>query len=340
MQLQGIATGLLAAAAAFATTPAQAITDYERAEYRAIAGPECITDPGRIVAQYIPMPPNINVLRVRHMGDPDTLARLWQIAWPVSWDVGEVTGLRPPAPASLWQRGFLDMGLPSGTNAFQVHCTAAGFMINTWSFPHSVPVIGGGPHATLERVFSPAVPLWQRPDAELTLQVEAQVPWFHSVGGGVAQISFVYYLRHPARGIDHAHVIALWDSRPADQGRLGEYLANDTFTSFASTPLVDRLPDGATPRFASRSRYSSPLLTGPATWRGGRFFRVHVSRAQAAAMLAELAVADPTIDTDPSAWQLTSAMVFLEVVVGTDPARNLSVGASVRDFMVLEGTDP
>jgi hypothetical protein len=57
-------------------------------------------------------------------------------------------------------------------------------------------------------------------------------------------------------------------------------------------------------------------------------------------MLAELAAADPTLDTDPSAWQLTSAMVFLEVIVGTDPARNLSVGASVRDFMVLEGTDP
>lgn len=339
MPLQGIATGLLAAAAALAATPVQAISDYARAEYRAIAGPECITDPGRIVSQNTRMPPNINVLRVRHMGDPDTLARLWQVAWPVSWDVGEVTGLRPPAPASLWQRGFLDLGLPSGTNAFQVHCTGAGFMINTWSFPHTVPVIGGGPHATLERVFEPTVPLWQRPDAELTIQVEAQVPWFHSVGDGVAQLTFVYYLRHRDRGTFHAHVIGLWDSRPAAALRFDEYLANDTFTSFASTPLVDRLTDGATPRFASRSPYSAPMRTGQA-WRGGRFFRVHVSRAQAAAMLAQLAIEDPTIDTDPTAWELASAMVFLEVVVGTDPARNLSVGASVRDFMVLEGMDP
>jgi hypothetical protein len=246
----------------------------------------------------------------------------------VTWDVGAVTGLRPPAPASQWQRGFLDLGMPWGTNAFQLHCTSAGFMINTWSFPHEVPVIGGGPHAILERNFDPPIPLWTRPGAELTLQVEAQVPW-----------TFVYYLRHATRGTFHAHVIGLWDSRAALAGRLAEFVADDTFTSFASTPLVDRLPDGSAPRYATRSPYSQPLALGPG-WSGWRFLRAHVSRAQAAAMLADAARLDPRIDPDPGPWELASALVFLEVVTGAGDEGNLSVGASVRDFMVLEGTDP
>jgi hypothetical protein len=319
--------------------PAAAISDYSQAQYRLLAGPECITDAGRIVAQEAPVPPNLTFLRVRHMGDPGTLARLWQVAWPVGWDVGEVTGLRPPQPVVRWQRGYLDLGLPSGTNAFQVHCTAAGFMINTWSFPHDVPVVGGGPHAVLERRFDPPLPLWTRPGAELTLQLDAQVPWIHSPGDGVAQLNIVYYLRHATRGNSHAHVIALWDSRADLAGSLAEFVANDTFTSFASTPLVDRLADGSRPRYASRSPYSAPLALG-AGWRGPRFLRAHVSREQAAAMLADAARADAAIDPDVAHWQLESALVFLEVVVGTGAAGNLSVGASVRDFMVLEGSDP
>lgn len=319
--------------------PAVAITDYSQAQYRLLSGPECVTDASRIVPQETPVPPNLTFLRVRHMGDPGTLARLWQVAWPVGWDVGEVTGLRPPQPVAQWQRGYLDLGLPAGTNAFQLHCTAAGFMVNTWSFPHDVPVVGGGPHAVLERSFDPPLPLWTRPGAELTLQVAAQVPWIHAPGDGVAQLNFVYYLRHATRGNSHAHVIALWDNRADLAGSLSEYVANDTFTSFASTPLVDRLADGSRPRYATRSPYSASLALGPG-WRGLRFLRAHVSRAQAAAMLADAARQDPAIDPDPEHWQLASAMVFLEVVVGTGATGNLSVGASVRDLMVLEGSDP
>lgn len=335
MNARWIATlfGLLACA------PAGAISDYSRAQYRLLSGPECVLDASRIVTQDTVVPPNLTVLRVRHMGDPGTLARLWQVAWPVTWDVASVTGLQVPPPAAGWQRGFLDLGLPAGTNAFQLHCASAGFMINTWSFPHAEPVVGGGPHAILERNFDPPLPLWTRPGAELTLQVEAQVPWTYVPGDGVAQLSFVYYLRHAMRGTFHAHVVALWDSRASLAPRLSEYVANDTFTSFASTPLVDRLPDGSPPRYATRSPYSRPLALGPG-WSGWRFLRAHVSRAQAAAMLSDAARADPSIDPDPAAWQLVSALVFLEVVTGQGNTGNLSVGASVRDFMVLEGSDP
>lgn len=339
MDLRWIAHRLLAAAALAAAVPAAAIDDYSRAQYRLLSGPECVDDPGRIVSQNTPVPPNRTVLRVRHMGDPDTLARLWQVAWPVTWDVGAVTGLRPPTPVGQWQRGFLDLGLPSGTNAFQLHCTTAGFMINTWSFPHDVPVIGGGPHAILERNFDPPLALWTRPGAELTLQVEAQVPWTFVPGDGVAQLNFVFYLRHARLGISHAHVIALWDSRAALAGQLAEFVADDTFTSFSSTPLVDRLADGSAPRYATRSPYSQSLALGPG-WSGWRFLRAHVSRPQAAAMLADAARLDPRIDPDPGQWELASALVFLEVITGDGNEGNLSVGASVRDFMVLEGTDP
>lgn len=322
-----------------ACAPAAAISDYAQAQYRLLSGPECVLDPTRIVAQDTPVPANLTFLRVRHMGDPGTLARLWQVSWPVTWDVGTVTGLRPPAPASAWQRGFLDLGLPAGTNAFQLHCTTAGFMVNTWSFPHEQPVVGGGPHAILERNFDPPLPLWTRPGAELTLQAEAQVPWTYVPGDGVAQLTFVYYLRHTTRGTFHAHVVGLWDSRADFGPRLSEFVANDTFTSFASTPLVDRLPGGAAPRYATRSPYSRALALG-AGWSGWRFLRAHVSRGQAAAMLVDAARQDPSIDPDPAQWQLASALVFLEVVTGAGSAGNLSVGASVRDFMVLEGTDP
>ena len=338
MALRWIAPRLLAAVALVAVAPAAAIDDYSRAQYRLLSGPECVTDPGRIVSQDAAVPPNRTVLRVRHMGDPGTIERLWQVAWPVTWDVGGLTGFRPPAPVSQWQRGLLDYGLPWATNAFQLHCAGAGFMINTWSFPHAVPVIGGGPHAILERNFDPPIPLWTVPGAELTLQAEAQVPWIHAPGDGVAQLTFVYYLRHATRGTFHAHVIALWDSRAALAGRLAEFVADDTFTSFASTPLVDRLADGSAPRYATRSPYSQPLALGPG-WSGWRFLRVHVSRGQAAAMLADAARIDVAIDPDPARWGLVSALLFLEVAPGPDASGNLSVGASVRDFMVLEATD-
>jgi hypothetical protein len=57
-------------------------------------------------------------------------------------------------------------------------------------------------------------------------------------------------------------------------------------------------------------------------------------------MLADAARRDPTIDPDPAAWQLHQAFVFLEVFPGPGLQDNLSVGASVRDFQILEATDP
>lgn len=330
---------IAALCALLACAPAAAISDYSRAQFRLLSGPECIDDATRIVAQDTPVPPNRSYVRVRHMGDPNTLERLWQVAWPVTWDVGAVTGLRPPVPVARWQRGFADLGLPWGTNAFQVHCDAAGFMINTFSFPHAEPVRGGGPHAALERTFDPPLPLWTRSGAELTLQVEAQVPWQYSPGEGSGQLTFIYYLRHATRGNFHAHLIALWDTRAALAPRLAEFVADDTFTTFASTPLVDRLPDGSRPRYATRSPYSQAIQLGPG-WSGWRFLRAHASRDQAAAMLADAARRDPAIDPDPAAWQLHEAFVFLEVFPGEGVQDNLSVGVSVRDFQILEATDP
>jgi hypothetical protein len=319
--------------------PAQAISDYALAQYRLLAERECVDDPGRIVPQGASLAPNRDYVLVRHMGDPDTLARLWQVAWPVTWDVGEVTGFRPPQPTWIWQRGYQDLAMPRGTNAFQFHCRTAGFMINTWGFPHTRPVAGGGPHMTLQHEFLPTVPLWQRPDAELTLQAALQLPWRYSPGGGVAQVSFVYYLRHPASGTSVAHVIALFDSRAAGDGNGGEFVANDGFSAFASSPLADRTSAGTPPRYVTRSPYSQSMVNASA-WRGLRFFRAHVKREQAAAMLAQISADGMPIDTDPSHWQLQSAMVFVEVIVGTGNDNNLSFGGSIDDLLILEGTDP
>src|SRR5260221_7746 len=105
-------------------------------------------------AETPPVPPNVTTVRVQLLGDPGSPELLGEVANPVTWDVGPLTGLHVPASA---RRGYRDAAPPVAASAFQLQCDAGGLLINSWKFPHEVPVVGGGPAARVRRDLTPGV---------------------------------------------------------------------------------------------------------------------------------------------------------------------------------------
>jgi hypothetical protein len=133
---------------------AAVLADNPLARYVSLSPPDC-ADASRIIAEDAPAPVNETYARVQHIGDPGTEELAGEIANPVTWDVGAVSGLHVRSPAAS-QRGFRDIGLPVGTSAFQMECGAAGFLINSWQFAHAAPLFGEGPSVSIARDLSPA----------------------------------------------------------------------------------------------------------------------------------------------------------------------------------------
>src|SRR5260221_12411551 len=92
---------------------------------------ETLSAPGcagveNIVAENPPVTPNVTTVRVQHLGDPGSPELLGEVANPVTWDVGTLTGLHVPASA---QRGYRDAAPPVAGSTFRLQCDAAGFLI-------------------------------------------------------------------------------------------------------------------------------------------------------------------------------------------------------------------
>ena len=240
------------------------VIDYSNPKIQPISLPQKNTAPHwTITDQFLPKTYDKFTLITRHLGyncnkqTPPAgvdCNEIYANKNPVTWDVGTLTGFQPPAPVSNWQLGYHNLGLPSGSSAFQMHDYDVGSFINTWSFNHTQPVIGGGPHTVYQINYSSPKSPWRTPTSELTLQAHIQIPWVVTWKGGVGQFSFFFYLKDIKSNIIFPYVLAIFDTRPAGVDNGKEFLSHDTFHPFVSTPIK------AGTRYATKSPFSESFV--------------------------------------------------------------------------------
>lgn len=351
---------MLAAGALLAILPAyaHAVTDYARAQFTPIYTAESI-GVNRLLPEYalqqppdwLP-PPNATFVYVRGMGDPGTEELENEVANTVTWDASFYTGFRPNGP--YWyrsQKGYANLGPPIGTNVFQVQGHYAGFLINTYSFSHTVPTTtpwgaqDGGPHMAYERRFSPTKEIFKDPSSELTLQVAFKLPWLlFGRDTASAQAILFYYLVDITSGFRFAGVIQFFDSRPWGHFNGLESLRTDSHDYYVSSPLNSRTFDNKTPRYATMSPYSKPIQNG-VEWTSDKFFRAHVSRDNLVSIIEDLKSLEGItgISEDPNDWRLLRAGVLMEIGFPSPETMaddNISVGGSLHHFEIYEARDP
>ena len=316
--------------------PANAVA-YLDARYRTVSEADCV-DATRMIAELAPAPLNATYLRVQHVGDPSTAELAGEIANVVTWDVGALSGLHVPVAAyAQSQRGYRDLGPPDSASAFQLWCDGAGFVLDSRRFAHASPLTLEGPSVSVARDLAPPAAIFGNATSALTIEARVRVPrsWTATPpqDDGTAQVSFFYYATDATSGATFAHVIGLFDNRPAGTGGAGgEALAADAYTAFVGSPLAD----GA--RYVTRSPVSAAqqLVAG---WTEPRLFRAHVTYAQFEAMLAELGhTALPGVSLHPEDWRITSFGVLGEIFPGTGSAHEVALGASVTGLSLSEAS--
>jgi hypothetical protein len=305
-----------------------------------LAAPECILDMERVQPQFPPLTPGQTYLMVRHHGDPDTPEWLGQVANPVTWDVSFYSGFRPAAPLANWQRGYYDAGPPIGSSAVQLRCTQFGFMLNTYAFSHTQPITGGGPNIAYERRLDPTPPAWPNPDSRMRIEVDFRLPWLYDVDAdfalsrGVAQVSFFYYLQHLPTGRIVAHVIGLFENRPLGMGNGIEFVGNDTFFDFVSSPLLPTQANGQPVRFV-RPGANSALMQTEEPFSDLRRFAAEVDHDAMLAIIAALDLRGPNGQpARPEEFGLRNVGVLIEAFVGTNNDFNISYAGSFDNFTV------
>jgi hypothetical protein len=310
--------------------------------WRTLVEPECILDLGRVQPQHPKREPNQFYLMVRHQGEPGGAEWLGQVANPVSWDVGLYSGWRPPLPYATWQRGYYDLGPPSGTSAVQLHCRQVGFMLNTYSYTRTSPIDGGGPNIAFEHAFAARPRVWSGADSVLRFELDLKLPWLydpeadHAAGLGVAQVSLFYYAQQRRTGRVFAHVIALFDSRPNGVGNGREFVGHDTNLFFASSPLADLDADTHPVRFVQPGP-GSGTFRNRETWSDATYFSAQISRGAIERALEALSSSDPGFAVAPDELALLSVGMLIEVFPGFGDQHNLSVAGSMADFRISTG---
>jgi hypothetical protein len=321
----------LSAGAAFAA-------DYQNPQIRAISPPQCV-GVNAIRSEFEPILQDDQFhLTVRHLGDPGTPQLYGEVSNAVSWDVGQYTGFSAPYPMTYWQRGYYDYGPPTGSSAFQAYCYDVGSMINTWWFPHTAHIEGGGPHSVYEVRYSYPTTPWRTATSELTLQANIKLPWVATWNGGVGQLSFIAYLRDRWSGRQLAYVMQIFDSRPFGQDNGFQFVSNDSQVPFVSVPFMGNITYATVSPFSNTMRNISP-------WSTGDFFRMHISAANLQAAVNAINQQYPgTLSATPMPgcaftacnYDLVLAGVLHEVGVGTNPSVNVSMGVNIHGFAVYE----
>jgi hypothetical protein len=313
--------------------------DNPLARFTTLSPPDC-AGAGNIVAEDAAVPPNATYIRVQHIGDPGTAELAGEVANPVTWDVGQVSGYHARTPA-LAQRGYRDVGLPQGTSAFQLECGAAGFLINSWQFSHASPLFGEGPSASIARNLSPAPRAYPGPGWTLRIGGEVSVPWVlvqvPPVDAGTAQVSFFYYVQDATSGVVFAHLAGLFDNRPGGVGGSGvESVGSDGVTAFVSSPLLATDAAGSPVRFLRPGIGSATMQLG-VPWADRRAFRAEIPYASFRDMLQRLKSGPlPRISDRPEDYRVLFFGVLGEVFPQTGDAHNVSLGASVTDLALTQ----
>ena len=329
------------AATTLGAAPAGATTDYANARYRVLSAPDCV-DASNMIAEFATSPVNQTYMRVQHIGDPNTPELLGEVANPVTWNVGQFSGFTVPANAlAQAQRAFRDIGPPNAASAFQLWCNSAGFYINTRQFSHTIPLTLEGPSVSIARDLSPGAAVFRNGTSALTMEATIDLPVVQFEGApfidGTVQLSFVYYTKDSTSGTVFAHVIVLFDNRPAGVNGAGtEAVSADAYTAFVVSPLSPTLPDGSVTQYVTVSPYSD-VAHFVAPRAGPGFFRAHVTYQQFKSMLERVkAESLPQISARPEDYEVTLFGVLGEVFPGTGTSHEVALGASVTDLTLSE----
>lgn len=313
--------------------------DNPLARFRTLSPPDC-AGAGNIIAEDAAAPSNATYIRVQHIGDPGTAELAGEVANPVTWDVGQVSGYRASDPA-LAQRGYRDVGLPQGASAFQLECGVAGFLLNSWQFSHASPLFGEGPSASIARDLSPAPRAYPGPGWTLRIGGDVSVPWVLAqvppVDAGTAQVGFFYYVQDATSGVVFAHLAGLFDNRPGGVGGSGvESVGSDGVTAFVSSPLLATDAAGAPVRYLRPGVGSATMQLG-APWADRRAFRAEIPYASFRDMLQRLKSGPlPQISERPEDYRVLLFGLLGEIFPETGDAHNVSLGASVTGLALTQ----
>jgi hypothetical protein len=306
-----------------------------------LSAPGC-ANAANIIAEDAVAPPNATAIRVQHIGDLGTPELAQEISNPVTWDVGTLSGLHAPQE---FQRGYRDLGPPVASSAFQLQCDSAGFLINTWTFAHTLPLVGEGPSASVSRDLIPEAAPFRDAGSSFSIEARVAVPWIVNqatpVTEGAAQVSFFYYARDTRSGTSLAHVIGLWENRPpGTNGSAIEFLGNDGVVAFAGSPLAATDSSGAMVRFVGVAPSSAPAhFVQPLA--DATFFRADISYARFRDMLDALRRnGSPALSPDPADYRITLFGVLGEVFPGTGGEHNVAVGANVSALAMRQAQSP
>jgi hypothetical protein len=329
-------TLLLAAILALPGALASA-ADNPLTRFRAISAPDC-AGPANFVAEEQGAPLDQTYMRVQHIGAPYSEALDFEVANPVTWNVGELTGFDARGYAGA-QRGFRDAGPPVAASAFQLHCARAGFLINTWQFDHSSPLFGEGPSVSIARDFAPFRPAFAN-HASIAMEADVKVPWIANervpVAAGTAQVSFFYYAWDSRSGKYIAQLAQLFENRAPGVGGSGvENIDNDGIVNFAVSPLARLDALGHPVRYVTVAS-DGPQMQYQHPWSEPRHFRAVVTWANFAAVLADLRVRQPELSPDPADYRLVMFGILGEVFPGTGDEDNVALAGSVDNLSLSE----
>lgn len=333
------------------------VENYANAKFTALSAAPCIYPTRSMIKQFdrfdgVSYPLDERFLIVRHIGEPGTIELADEIANPVTWNVGQFTGLQLPIGVRRhFQRGYQNDHI-NGTPAFQLKCKSAGFLLNTFQFDHQsgktecpdgYPECQGGPHAMLYEEFGEYGPIiFRTPSSELTLQVYARLPWVHWTENPAAAQQYIFaYLIDQTTGSTMAWLASLYDSRPFGQGNGNVHVSDDGITSFVSAPLSTTLANGQPNPYVTKSPYSASMANGRAWGTSERFFRAHLKREQLENILLDVNLSrmerdQAPVSEYPEDWRLYSIGIAAEIGWPNGPSSEISIGGSWRHFEAFE----
>ena len=252
--------------------------------------------------------------QVRHMGDPGTRELAQEIAHNITWNASGLTGVAP----SGWEQGAGQRGCydREGANAFQSAGAEFASWINTSSWTHTVGVRGGGPQAQVYANLNGTTRPWKTRGAKLWIEAWVKLPVVSghlaapNVPGAVGQLGIEYYARDSISGKNFAGGGAIWDSRPFGDGCGSEFVASDTFTPFASSPIMPGT------KYASAAP-GSAYYRNVKPWSNYEYFAMTVNAAQLEAAARDINTRFPGTNISEDARTYTvSSIIYGNEVTG------------------------
>jgi len=138
-------------------------------------------------------------------------------------------------------------------------------------------------------------------------------------------------------GVAFAHLVALFDNRPAGVGGSGvESVGSDGVTAFVSSPLLAADGAGSPVRYVRAGVGSATMQMGT-PWPDRRAFRAEIPYASFRDMLLRLKSGPlPQISDRPEDYRVLLFGLLGEIFPETGDAHNISLGASVTDLALTQ----